>query len=557
MQAAVVVCDASPDGDRVCVALRSAGHRVLEASPRQLLSCVAEANARFVVIDADGEASFAAFRALRDDPKLSGVDVLLVSETRVLDRSAAMDLGASGLFGRPVDDAQVVRKVNALREGASSGEFAAALPARPSPHPPQRSVSHLADLEADGVKSILTPLPAELLLLLAEPIGDDGLPEEGDERKGSGRTPSAENRDPRSLAPPPFASRSERPKAQMPLRTFSIHESETTAQHRLGAAIGGRESGHFVVRADTSEWAFVVREGDLICVSSTDAPHSFFSFLTVRGVIARSSRASLLEQPSHFGPRAATAAVALGILQAIEVQDFLASHADWLLAIFVASNQLRESSWLPLDSDALDLYATDMVPFAAREGASTWVESHRRAIEPEHAFDALRGDFVLARGEQDRLLALLTPEEEAVLLPLLEKPVGALPHEPRSIRAVAIALERLGAVRFVPRLPTASVATPEPLAVMRARIAVRSELVKEGDYFALLGVGASASGHEIRRAYLELRRTLEPARLPYELESLAGDAATIVELLDEAYEVLRDNGRRERYRRAITPTPFE
>ncbi len=548
MQATVVVCDASPDGDRVCAALRAAGHQALEVSPRQLLSCVQQTRARFVVIDADGEASFAAFRELRDDASLGGVDVLLVSETRVLDRSSAMELGASGLFARPVDDAQVVRKVNALREGVSSGEFAAPVRSGPSPILGDARVS----------ENVLAPLPAELLALLAQPIDDDGI-ESDEERKGSAgsapRTPSVENREPRSLAPPPFSLLSERPKALAQARVFASHETASVAHHRLGAAIGGRETGHFVVRTGTSEWSFVLREGDLAYVASTAAEHAFFSFLAVRGVIARSSRASLLPQTSPFGPHAGTSAVALGLLQASEVQEFLAAHADWLLAIFVSSKDLRQSSWLPLEHDACDAYGVDMVPFAAREGASAWVESHRRAIEPEHAVDEFRGDSILARGQHERLLALLTPEEDAALSPLFEQPLFALPNEPRSTRAAAIALERLGALRFVSRVQSAT--PPEPITVMRARISARSELVKEGDYFALLGVGSEASGHEIRRAYLALRRTLEPSRLPLELETLAGEVATIVELLDEAYEVLRDNGRRERYRRAITPAPLD
>jgi hypothetical protein len=196
-----------------------------------------------------------------------------------------------------------------------------------------------------------------------------------------------------------------------------------------------------------------------------------------------------------------------------------------------------------------------MVRFAAREGAATWLEAHRRAIDPERAFEKLRGDFVLARGDDDRFLSLLAPEEHYGLASSFEHALLQVPSEPRALRAVVVGLERLAGLLFVPRLAGSSaMREPDPNAVIRARIAARSELVKEGDYFALLGVGTDASGHEIRRAYVELRRTLEPARLPYELESLHGEVRTIVEILDEAYEVLRDNARRERYRRAIAPT---
>jgi curved DNA-binding protein CbpA len=76
--------------------------------------------------------------------------------------------------------------------------------------------------------------------------------------------------------------------------------------------------------------------------------------------------------------------------------------------------------------------------------------------------------------------------------------------------------------------------------------------VEEGDYFALLGVPRSATGYEIRRAFLDLRRAFEPARvLTTGITDLDDDLRTIVAVLEEAYEVLKDSARRERYRRAI------
>ena len=77
-----------------------------------------------------------------------------------------------------------------------------------------------------------------------------------------------------------------------------------------------------------------------------------------------------------------------------------------------------------------------------------------------------------------------------------------------------------------------------------------------GDYFAVLGVPRDATGYEVRRAYLELRRGFEPSRiLTPRLRELEGDVKKIVAVLDEAYEILRDPARRERYRRAIDARP--
>jgi len=97
---------------------------------------------------------------------------------------------------------------------------------------------------------------------------------------------------------------------------------------------------------------------------------------------------------------------------------------------------------------------------------------------------------------------------------------------------------------------------PLDVQALRAQVKVRLSLVQEGDYFALLGVPRTATAYEIRRAYLELRRAFEPTRaLTAATADLADDLKLIVEVLDEAHDVLRDQVRRERYRRAIEEGP--
>ena len=77
-------------------------------------------------------------------------------------------------------------------------------------------------------------------------------------------------------------------------------------------------------------------------------------------------------------------------------------------------------------------------------------------------------------------------------------------------------------------------------------------VIRDGDYFALLGVPRTATSYEIKRAFLDQRRTFEPARmLTRETLDLMDEARVIIEVIEEAYEILRDSGRRDRYRRAI------
>ena len=91
---------------------------------------------------------------------------------------------------------------------------------------------------------------------------------------------------------------------------------------------------------------------------------------------------------------------------------------------------------------------------------------------------------------------------------------------------------------------------------LRAKIQSRRALVEEGDYFALLGVPRGATGYDIRRSYVELRRQFGPSEaLRQSTLDLQDDLETILDVLDEAYEILRDQQRRERYRRAIEALP--
>ena len=90
---------------------------------------------------------------------------------------------------------------------------------------------------------------------------------------------------------------------------------------------------------------------------------------------------------------------------------------------------------------------------------------------------------------------------------------------------------------------------------VRQRVRARLALVQEADYFALLGVKQSATPYDIRRAYVELRRAFDPSQLlTGATVDLREDVELIIDVLEEAYQVLRDHNRRTRYKRAIEST---
>jgi DNA-binding NarL/FixJ family response regulator len=86
------------------------------------------------------------------------------------------------------------------------------------------------------------------------------------------------------------------------------------------------------------------------------------------------------------------------------------------------------------------------------------------------------------------------------------------------------------------------------LGIDRKRIQAKHALVDEADYFAILGVRRDATGFEIQRAYEAACRDYAPAEVsPALRHELERELAEIREVLDEAYQVLRDDGLRSSY----------
>jgi hypothetical protein len=103
---------------------------------------------------------------------------------------------------------------------------------------------------------------------------------------------------------------------------------------------------------------------------------------------------------------------------------------------------------------------------------------------------------------------------------------------------------------FSSRLPPAVA-----LEIDRERITAKHALMQEGDYFAVLGVRRDATDHEIRRAYEQARRDFAPERFEPSLAAeLAAELRVINEVVQEAYDVLRDRTLRTAYRAHLSDT---
>jgi hypothetical protein len=174
----------------------------------------------------------------------------------------------------------------------------------------------------------------------------------------------------------------------------------------------------------------------------------------------------------------------------------------------------------------------------------------------------------LAHGAQFDLLsecALASSEVDLVRrIPLLTLSDIQDSGAPQDFPTICLALVELGvlahasAAEYAQREPEPAPPKQDPLddQALRARVAARFQLVQEGDYFALLGVPRSATSYEIQKAHTNLKAELSPERiLTARNVDLQEQLQTILEVVDEAYQILVDQLRRDRYRQALEAIP--
>ena len=309
----------------------------------------------------------------------------------------------------------------------------------------------------------------------------------------------------------------------------------------------------------------VVRDGDLVTAASGAESESLVCFLGERGELPRDEVERLAGKVPPNGRHAGAALIAHGWLNQDQLWSALRSHAEW-----IATGVLRlENGTAQLETEPPGRLRSEPSVFGAATGPEIFVELVRRAVAPEEAILAIGGTGSrIDDGEARNLLpeCQLPPAELELVTRARGTSLGELLVRANDgeIASVIHGLALLGILQIIPALETpramssASLVESQALddEALRARVRARLELVEEGDYFSVLGVRHDATSYEVRRAFLELRRTFEPARIlgPRTID-LGEDVRKIVLVLEEAYEILRDNARRERYRRAIDAEP--
>lgn len=337
---------------------------------------------------------------------------------------------------------------------------------------------------------------------------------------------------------------------------------EGDAPGALATAIAGRATGSLCFEAPEGIRRIVLRDGDLVTAASGIDDESLLAFLVARGDLPKATAKQLRGKLPAFGRRAGAALIAYGHLEQDQLWPVLRAHAEWIVACALVA----ERATMTLETELPERLRSEPSVFGGATGAEVFVEVARRVIPVDTAIAKLGGTGarVLDGPRPFLLTECALPEAEAAAIArgkgatVAEVAAHAPSPELPTVLYVLVLLGVLSAMPAAARAASAERAPADPLdaEALRTRVRARMELVQEGDYFAVLGVPRNATAYEIRRAYLELRRAFEPARvLTAQTADLADDMRLITEVLDEAYEILRDATRRERYRRAIEAGP--
>lgn len=336
----------------------------------------------------------------------------------------------------------------------------------------------------------------------------------------------------------------------------------------IGRAVRQRFTGCLAFEVDQGLRRVVFKEGDVIIAASAVHGESLVSFLVQRGDLAADAAGQIEHRIPVYGRHAGAALIARGLLEQGELWPVLRAHAEWVLAQLL----LIERGSVQIEHPVPERLAAEPAVFGGATGAEVLVEVIQRAVLPAQATVYLGSESAtLVPGGAFGLLSecALSPRVTALVRRAAQVTSAELlaeaedePMLPCILHALCV-LDVLKAeepsVQPAPRASRLRQAlVPDRLddEALRAKVHARRALVDDGDYFALLGVPRRATGYDIRRSYMELRRQFDPGQVlrPNTLD-LQDDVDTILEVLDEAYEILRDQQRRERYRRAIESTP--
>jgi hypothetical protein len=328
----------------------------------------------------------------------------------------------------------------------------------------------------------------------------------------------------------------------------------------IGRLLQSRFTGRVQFRRGPAEKAIQFEAGKPVFAIS-NLPHDRMGDLLYReGKITREQQQRARDLVVESGRRMGEILVEIGFLKPRELLPAVRHHIEDIVYSLFA--------W---DSGEFSITAAEPTSERirlTRHPAAIVLEGVRRKYGPE-MLEARLGSAaaVVAVRSQRQLghivgVADLSPSERAVIQKLDgERTVQQVAEAAQVDHVVALQLAfglvALGVAEVVEhgsspaeRLParSRSLVGETDIAIDRQRVLAKHALANEADYFTLLGVRRDATSFEIRRAYEAARRDYAATGFPTELQrELAGELGEINRMIDEAYQVLRDERVRRSY----------
>ena len=375
--------------------------------------------------------------------------------------------------------------------------------------------------------------------------------------------------------PPPMTSAERQPAPRQraePVEAPKLAErvvlGASDAPAIMASAVAERRTGVLAFQSRDLVRRVAFRDGDVMFAASTSEDESLLPFLAARGELPRDRVAQLAGKVPPFGRHAGAALVAHGYLRQDALWSVLRAHAEWVLARIVATTDGTAG----FEDDPPARVKGEPSVFGASTGAEVIIEVVRRVIAPADALARLGGDAARvtegANAALQRECALGDAETEW-LARAHGKTVGDAITSAAQSRLRVGALRAVAARRVRGHSSSGRARAGAPARAggarrrrharrrRRPRPRARAPAARRGGGL-LRGARRRAGRDELRgearvpRASSRVRAVEAPHAGARRLED---DVQRIASVLDEAYEILRDGARRERYRRAIDATP--
>jgi hypothetical protein len=335
---------------------------------------------------------------------------------------------------------------------------------------------------------------------------------------------------------------------------------DTDVASLLGRLLQSRFTGRVQFRRGPAEKVVHFEDGRPVFAVS-NLPHDRMGDLLYReGKITREQQQRARDLVVESGRRMGEILVEIGFLKPRELLPAVRHHIEDIVYSLFAWDA-GEFVITPGEATTERIRLT-------RHPAALVLEGVRRKYGPELLEARLGSPAAVVSVRSQRQLgaiaavADLSSSERAVIQKLdgertMQQVADAAQVDPLSAFQLAFALIALGVAEVMDHGSAPAERTPArsrslvgetDIAIDRQRVLAKHALVNEADYFTLLGVRRDATSFEIRRAYEAARRDYASSVFPAELQrELAGELGEINRLIDEAYQVLRDERVRRSY----------